>query len=301
MYKELEQILPHDILYYNEPLKKHSTFRIGGPAQLLAVPENECQLKKLFSYIKEHHIPFIVLGNGSNVLFSDKGFAGIVIKLGTQYSGITQEEYGDLVLLRAKAGTLLSKLANYACEAGLEGLEFAAGIPGSVGGAILMNAGAYDGEIAQVLKESRCFDIDNMEIQSKSYEEHYFSYRHSSYEEDGKIILEGVFCLKRGNKAEILDKIKALNARRIEKQPLEFPSAGSTFKRPAGNFAGKLIEECGLKGFRIGGAMVSEKHCGFIINVGNATCNDVVGVIEYVRNTVLEKKGILLETEVKII
>ena len=301
MFKDIINLLPENTLFFDEPLKKHSTFRIGGNADLLVTPQNEEQLVILFKYINEKSARYVVIGNGSNLLFKDEGFRGIVVKIGSEFSGITASECGDGMLLYAKAGTLLSKLSFYAAENSLTGLEFAAGIPGNVGGAVLMNAGAYDGEISFVLKESRYFDCKNMTFATKNFDEHSFGYRHSSYQDDGLIILSATFVLKTGDKEEILSKIKDLNNRRTSKQPLEFPSAGSTFKRPEGYFAGKLIEDSGLKGYRRGGAMVSEKHCGFVINTGEATCEDVLCVIEYVRNTVFEKFGVNLETEVKII
>ena len=301
MLDKLRIILPENILFFNEPLKKHSTFRIGGNADVLVAPQNLLQIQLLFAYIKENSIPYTVIGNGSNLLFSDDGFRGIVVKIGSEFSGIESTLTDKGMILNVKAGTLLSRLAAFACENSLTGLEFASGIPGSVGGAILMNAGAYDGEISQVLVESTYFDIKKMSVGTKSYEMHDFSYRHSSYEDDGLIILSGRFSLKNGNKDDILLKMKDLNSRRISKQPLEFPSAGSTFKRPAGLYAGKLIEDAGLKGFSIGGAQVSEKHCGFVINKGGATCSDVINVIKYVKSAVFDKFGVELETEVKII
>ena len=301
MLDKLRIILPENILFFNEPLKKHSTFRIGGNADVLVAPQNLLQIQLLFAYIKENSIPYTVIGNGSNLLFSDDGFRGIVVKIGSEFSGIESTLTDNGMILNVKAGTLLSRLAAFACENSLTGLEFASGIPGSVGGAILMNAGAYDGEISQVLVESTYFDIKKMSVGTKSYEMHDFSYRHSSYEDDGLIILSGIFSLKNGNKDDILLKMKDLNSRRISKQPLEFPSAGSTFKRPAGLYAGKLIEDAGLKGFSIGGAQVSEKHCGFVINKGGATCSDVINVIKYVKSAVFDKFGVELETEVKII
>ena len=301
MLDKLRIILPENILFFNEPLKKHSTFRIGGNADVLVAPQNLLQIQLLFAYIKENSIPYTVIGNGSNLLFSDDGFRGIVVKIGSEFSGIESTLTDNGMILNVKAGTLLSRLAAFACENSLTGLEFASGIPGSVGGAILMNAGAYDGEISQVLVESTYFDIKKMSVGTKSYEMHDFSYRHSSYEDDGRIILSGRFSLKNGNKDDILLKMKDLNSRRISKQPLEFPSAGSTFKRPAGLYAGKLIEDAGLKGFSIGGAQVSEKHCGFVINKGGATCSDVINVIKYVKSAVFDKFGVVLETEVKII
>lgn len=301
MYTDIKNFLPSNILFFNEPLKKHTTFRIGGAADLLVTPQSEEQLIKLFKYIKENCIRYVIIGNGSNLLFSDEGYRGIVVKIGSEFSSIEAIPCEDGMIINAGAGTLLSKLALFACENSLTGLEFASGIPGNVGGAVLMNAGAYDGEISQVLVRSTYLDCENLSVCTKNFDEHDFSYRHSSYENDGYLILSASFLLKKGNKEDILSKMKDLNNRRITKQPLEFPSAGSTFKRPAGLFAGKLIEDANLKGYTVGGAKVSEKHCGFVINTGNATCEDVLGVIKYVQNTVFAKFGVELETEVKII
>ena len=301
MYTDIKNFLPSNILFFNEPLKKHTTFRIGGAADLLITPQSEEQLIKLFKYIKENCIRYVIIGNGSNLLFSDEGYRGIVVKIGSELSSIEAIPCENGMIINAGAGTLLSKLALFACENSLTGLEFASGIPGNVGGAVLMNAGAYDGEISQVLVRSTYLDCENLSVCTKNFDEHDFSYRHSSYENDGYLILSASFLLKKGNKEDILSKMKDLNNRRITKQPLEFPSAGSTFKRPAGLFAGKLIEDANLKGYTVGGAKVSEKHCGFVINTGNATCEDVLGVIKYVQNTVFAKFGVELETEVKII
>lgn len=301
MYTDIKNFLPSNILFFNEPLKKHTTFRIGGAADLLVTPQSEEQLIKLFKYIKENCIRYVIIGNGSNLLFSDEGYRGIVVKIGSELSSIEAIPCENGMIINAGAGTLLSKLALFACENSLTGLEFASGIPGNVGGAVLMNAGAYDGEISQVLVRSTYLDCENLSVCTKNFDEHDFSYRHSSYENDGYLILSASFLLKKGNKEDILSKMKDFNNRRITKQPLEFPSAGSTFKRPAGLFAGKLIEDANLKGYTVGGAKVSEKHCGFVINTGNATCEDVLGVIKYVQNTVFAKFGVELETEVKII
>lgn len=301
MYTDIKNFLPSNILFFNEPLKKHTTFRIGGAADLLVTPQSEEQLIKLFKYIKENCIRYVIIGNGSNLLFSDEGYRGIVVKIGSELSSIEAIPCENGMIINAGAGTLLSKLALFACENNLTGLEFASGIPGNVGGAVLMNAGAYDGEISQVLVRSTYLDCENLSVCTKNFDEHDFSYRHSSYENDGYLILSASFLLKKGNKEDILSKMKDFNNRRITKQPLEFPSAGSTFKRPAGLFAGKLIEDANLKGYTVGGAKVSEKHCGFVINTGNATCEDVLGVIKYVQNTVFAKFGVELETEVKII
>ena len=207
MYNDIKNLLPDNILFFDEPLKKHSTFRIGGSADLLVAPQTEEQLEVLFKYINDNAVRYVVIGNGSNLLFRDEGFRGIVVKLGSEFSGISASECAGGMLLSAKAGTLLSKLAFFAAENSLTGLEFAAGIPGNVGGAVLMNAGAYDGEIAFVLKESRFFDTKNMCFGIKTYDEHDFSYRHSSYQDDGLIILSATFILKTGDKEEIFSKI----------------------------------------------------------------------------------------------
>lgn len=301
MYTELNNFLSENSIFYNEPLKKHSTFRIGGPADVLVLPKSEEELRQIFDFIKKNKIKYIVIGNGSNILFSDSGFNGIVIKIANGFNKIYAEPVDNGMLVHAGAGVLLSKLANFAYENQLTGLEFASGIPGNVGGAILMNAGAYDGEISQLLFKSKFFDVNNLDTGIKSYDEHRFMYRHSSYEEDKCIILEGTFYLEYGDKDEIYSKMRELNQKRASKQPLEFPSAGSTFKRPSGYYAGKLIEDAGLRGFTVGGACVSEKHCGFVINKGNATCDDVLAVIKYVQDSVLDKFNVFLETEVKII
>lgn len=302
MYKELENILPAGLVKHNEPLSKHCTFKIGGPADVLVLPESAEQLKAVLSYARSKDAPVTVIGNGSNILFSDKGVRGIVIKIGTRFGCIETvkcEENG--YILRAGAGVLLSRLASFAADESLTGLEFAFGIPGSVGGAVLMNAGAYDGEIAQCVTKTKYLDTETLEIHTKADSEHDFSYRYSSYQNEKSIILSADFTLKRGDKESILSKMKELTKKRVDKQPLEYPSAGSAFKRPAGNFAGKLIDECGLRGYASGGAAVSSKHCGFIINKGGATCDDVRHVIEYVQSTVLKQTGIMLEPEIKMI
>ena len=301
MYGELPKILPQRCIYWNEPLKKHTSFKIGGPADVLVTPQTEEQLRSLLSYIKCSGSRFFVIGNGSNTLFSDSGFRGIVIQLSSEFQGIEVRKQEGRILLRARAGTQLGRLAKAACENHLAGLEFAAGIPGSVGGAILMNAGAYDGEMSKVVSGSTYLNLSNLTIHCRSGAEHLFSYRHSVYQEENSIILSGDFLLTPADKKDIVCKMKEFASRRSEKQPLNYPSAGSAFKRPPGNYAGKLIEECGLRGYRCGGAMVSEKHCGFIINYDHATCEDVLHVIEYVKKVVFEQKGVMLETEIRII
>ena len=280
----------------NEPMREHTTFRIGGPAKLFATV-NEEQLALLIRKAEELYIPYIVVGNGSNLLVSDAGYPGLIIKIADAPVRML-----DSCTLEASAGTSLARLAVAAAEAGLTGLEFAHGIPGTVGGAVMMNAGAYDGQISDVLVSSCCYDGAEKQFLKLEKDAHLFTYRHSSYmEHPCRVVTSAIFRLQPGNKDVIRAKMSELNSRRREKQPLEFPSAGSTFKRPEGHFAGKLIEDCGLKGYRIGGAQVSEKHAGFVINAGGATCQDVVQLMEYIEQQVYQRFAIHLEREVRVI
>ena len=280
----------------NEPMREHTTFRIGGPAKLFATV-NEEQLALLIRKAEELYIPYIVVGNGSNLLVSDAGYPGLIIKIADAPVRML-----DTCTLEASAGTSLARLAVAAAEAGLTGLEFAHGIPGTVGGAVMMNAGAYDGQISDVLVPSCCYDGAEKQFLKLEKDAHLFTYRHSSYmEHPCRVVTSAIFRLQPGNKDAIRAKMSELNSRRREKQPLEFPSAGSTFKRPEGHFAGKLIEDCGLKGYRIGGAQVSEKHAGFVINAGGATCQDVVQLMEYIEQQVYQRFAIRLEREVRVI
>ena len=280
----------------NEPMREHTTFRIGGPAKLFATV-NEEQLALLIRKAEELYIPYIVVGNGSNLLVSDAGYPGLIIKIADAPVRML-----DTCTLEASAGTSLARLAVAAAEAGLTGLEFTHGIPGTVGGAVMMNAGAYDGQISDVLVSSCCYDGAERQFLKLEKDAHLFTYRHSSYmEHPCRVVTSAIFRLQPGNKDAIRAKMSELNSRRREKQPLEFPSAGSTFKRPEGHFAGKLIEDCGLKGYRIGGAQVSEKHAGFVINAGGATCQDVVQLMEYIEQQVYQRFAIRLEREVRVI
>lgn len=280
----------------NEPMREHTTFRIGGPAKMFATV-NEEQLALLIRKAEELYIPYIVVGNGSNLLVSDAGYPGLIIKIADAPVRML-----DTCTLEASAGTSLARLAVAAAEAGLTGLEFAHGIPGTVGGAVMMNAGAYDGQISDVLVSSCCYDGAERQFLKLEKDAHLFTYRHSSYmEHPCRVVTSAIFRLQPGNKDAIRAKMSELNSRRREKQPLEFPSAGSTFKRPEGHFAGKLIEDCGLKGYRIGGAQVSEKHAGFVINAGGATCQDVVQLMEYIEQQVYQRFAIRLEREVRVI
>ncbi len=307
MKETLLKIVGDKRAFVMEPLSRHSTFRIGGPADYFVMPETEKELVQILEACKAYRVPVMIIGNGSNLLFDDQGFRGCVIQLANHFTGIEPAE-DDPCTFYAKAGTTLAKAASYACDHLLTGLEFASGIPGSVGGGVLMNAGAYGGELSQCVTASRYLDVDALlagkgkYIKTHTGEAQKFSYRHSVYQETNSIILGAFFTLKsEPDREKISAYMKELNARRKEKQPLEYPSAGSTFKRPVGDFAGRLIETSGLKGLRMGDAMVSEKHAGFVINAGHATADQVLALIEEVQRRVQADSGILLEPEIKII
>lgn len=279
----------------NELLAPHSTFRIGGEARLAAMPDTTEQIIDAVSAAKEAGLDFTVIGNGSNVLFSDKGFDGLVIFTRNADSVVIK---GKRVI--ADAGAPFTKLAVTVKNAGLTGLEFAYGIPGSVGGAVYMNAGAYNGEASQVVASSMAYDDLTGEVRMISREEHNFGYRTSVYSQnrDRLTVLSAEFELKEGDSAAIWDTMQDLMRRRREKQPLEYPNAGSVFKRPQGYFVGKLITDAGLKGYTIGGAQVSEKHAGFIVNIGGATAEDVLRLVEHIQKTVQSQFGVMLECEI---
>ena len=279
----------------HEMLSAHTTFRVGGPVKELFLPETEEQLIAVRKYFVNDSLKTLVIGNGSNLLFSDAGYDGVIIKLGDNYSDFRIE--GTHII--AQAGAKLSKLAAAARDAGLTGMEFAAGIPGTVGGAVCMNAGAYGGEMKDIVEQVKLVDTNGelITLQNEALE---FSYRHSAVK-DRQIVSEVRLALAQGDIEEIRSRMEELKEKRTEKQPLEYPSAGSTFKRPEGYFAGKLIEDSGLKGYRVGGAMVSEKHAGFVINYDHATARDILTLIKDVQRIVLEKQGVELTPEVKII
>lgn len=279
----------------NEPMKKHTTFRIGGMAKYFAIPKNVDEIQTLLRTCREKNIQHYIIGNGSNVLFSDDEYNGMVIQIGNEMGEITI--HGET--LYAGAGAILAKVANLAYQAGLTGMEFAAGIPGSVGGAVVMNAGAYGGEMKDIVSYVDVLTEDET-IRRYDVEEMEFSYRHSIVNEN-KIVIGVGMHLQFGDKDTILNRMNELAEARRRKQPLEYPSAGSTFKRPEGYFAAKLIDDCGLRGYSAGDAMVSTKHCGFVINTGNASCKDVLAVMQHVQDTVKEKYGVTLEPEVRII
>lgn len=288
--------LGSDNVYRNEPMKRHTTFRIGGPADYYLCPHSAKEIQKVVEICREEKLPYFILGNGSNLLVSDQGYRGVVIQLWKNVSDIRVEG----CLIHAKAGASLAKIAAEALEEGLTGMEFAAGIPGTLGGAVVMNAGAYGGEMKDILKEvlvmdqqGRIFTLEKKDLK--------LGYRTSAVKEKGYIVLAAVLELRPGDREEIRKLMEDLKQKRVEKQPLDLPSAGSTFKRPEGYFAGKLIMDAGLRGFSVGGAQVSEKHCGFIVNTGGASASDVLTLIREVQKRVREKFGVELETEVKFL
>ncbi len=292
--------LPCGEVLEQEPLSRHTTFRIGGPARFLAQPKTEAEARELVKFCRERGIRPFFLGNGSNLLVSDRGYSGVVVKT-CHLDRLERPDSPGMDRVVAGSGVLLSHLAAAAADWGLSGLEFASGIPGSLGGGIRMNAGAYGGELSQVVESVTCLD-ETGEVRVLSQEECGFSYRRSVFvSHPDWLILRAKLALEPGDRSEIRGRMAELNRRRREKQPLEYPSAGSTFKRPQEHFAAALIEECGLKGLTVGGAQVSEKHSGFVINRGGATCADVLALMEEVKARVLEKTGVLLEPEVEIL
>lgn len=288
--------LGSDNVKLQEPMSKHTTFRIGGPADFYLCPHSTKEVQQTIQICKEENLPYFILGNGSNLLVSDKGYRGAIIQLWKNFSDISVKD----CCITAKAGALLSKVAAEALEEGLTGMEFASGIPGTIGGAVFMNAGAYGGEMKDIIKEVKVLD-DQGEIRVLSNEEMKLGYRTSIVKEKGYTVLSAVLQLKKGEVSVIRETMEDLKNRRTSKQPLDMPSAGSTFKRPEGYFAGKLIMDSGLRGFSVGGAQVSEKHCGFVVNKGGATAEDVTALIREVQRRVKEKFGVELETEVRFL
>lgn len=279
-----------------ELMSRHTTFRIGGPADYFVTPHTKEEIRQVIRLCKEEEIPFAVLGNGSNLLVGDKGFRGVIIQLFKNFSDIIIEEE----TIYAQSGALLVRLANQAAEQGLTGLEFASGIPGTLGGAVVMNAGAYGGEMKDVILWSDVLTEDG-EFLRLSGEELELGYRTSVIQKKHYFVLGAALRLKKGDQNEIRSVMKELKEKRVSKQPVEYPSAGSTFKRPEGYFAGKLIMDTGLRGFSVGGAQVSEKHCGFVINKGGATAEEVQLLMKEVADRVEEKFGVRLEPEVKML
>ncbi|MEL7655225.1 MAG: UDP-N-acetylmuramate dehydrogenase [Bacillota bacterium] len=279
------------------PMKEYTSFKAGGNAALLVQPQSIEELSDTLKLLAKHEFQHLVVGNGSNLLVKDSGYQGVIIRI--------QEAFQEIKVtsdrLEAGTGVLLSAAAREACNASLTGLEFAAGIPGSIGGAVFMNAGAYDGEISHIIESAEILSKDGSQVFTLKKEEMELSYRHSILQRTGDILLKATFCLEKGDPDKIIGRMKELAARRTEKQPLTYPSAGSFFKRPHNHFAGKLIQDAGLRGLQLGGAQISPLHAGFIINTGGATATDIIDLMEIVRSTVYQEFGVLLEPEVRII
>lgn len=292
---ELENIMAGSGIFMEEPMKKHTTFRVGGPADVLVQPD-ETALAAILALCRQYYVPYSFIGNGSNLLVGDKGIRGVVIEMTDPMGNI--EVHGTRIT--AQAGAMLSKIANTAASNGLGGMEFAAGIPGSVGGAVVMNAGAYGGEMKDIIERVYVLDENGaqLELDRTALD---LGYRHSCIPDKKYIVTKVVLELVPRNEAEIRSEMKELNEKRAEKQPLQYPSAGSTFKRPEGYFAGKLIMDAGLRGYQVGGAQVSEKHCGFVINKGDATAADICQLMQDVSDKVQAQFGVVLEPEVKMI
>lgn len=310
-------IVTEESVKTKEILAKYITFQVGGEADYFVTPNTGDELKEVIAVCKKYKKPYYIIGKGSNLLIGDKGYRGVIIKLSRAFYTMTvleresdtyvklAKKYSNLqshtmYVVDVKAGMSLGKMATFLLGQELEGFEFGAGIPGTVGGAVAMNAGAYGGEIKDCLLEATVLTPDGIKI-TLSNQELQFGYRKSIIQEKDYIVLEAKFAFEKGKKEEILAKIKEFNQKRKEKQPLEYPSAGSTFKRPEGYFAGKLIMDAGLRGYRVGNACVSEKHCGFVVNLGGATAQDIVMVIQDVQRIVEEKFHVTLETEVKFL
>lgn len=293
VYEYIRANVPEEDILTEEPMSRHTTFRIGGEAACFIRISSEEQLRKLIPYFENVGVEYFVLGKGSNLLVGDKGYPGVILQISDACQQIEAEENR----LQVQAGAALSKVALFAMERGLEGLEFAAGIPGTVGGGVVMNAGAYGGEMKQVVESVRVLSPEG-EILTLDNDTMEFGYRTSIIRNRNFTVLSVTFRLREGNREEIRARIEDFQKRRMEKQPLNYPSAGSTFKRPEGYFAGKLIMDAGLRGFQIGDARVSDKHCGFVVNVGKATARDVTDVIEEVQEKVRERFGVSLEREV---
>lgn len=291
--RTIRGFVPEKNIYLQESMADHTTFRIGGPADCFVQIENMDQLIQVQKYLGQVEMPFFILGNGSNLLVSDKGYQGVILQIGREMSKV---DVSDTVIA-AEAGASLAQVARAALEHGLTGLEFAAGIPGTVGGGVVMNAGAYDGSLSQVVTQVNVVKKDGecMELENQSME---FGYRTSTIRNSRFTVTKVIMQLERGDREQIRARMDELALKRREKQPLEYPSAGSTFKRPQGYFAGKLIMDAGLRGFRIGGAKVSDKHCGFIVNMGGATAEDVRDVIFEVQERVKDRFNVNLEPEV---
>ena len=292
--ERLKQAVGAGIFLTDEPMSRHTTFRTGGPADIYIEPSGVEELKQVLDICREENVAYTIIGNGSNLLVGDGGYRGVLISFGKPFAQVTIEG----AQVRSGAGALLSTVAKQVLNASLTGFEFAAGIPGTIGGAVVMNAGAYGGELCQVLREATVLTPEG-EVKTLPAEELELGYRTSCVQKNGYIVLEAVLQLQPGNADDIRAVMDALASKRREKQPLEYPSAGSTFKRPEGHFAGRLIQDAGLRGFQVGGAQVSEKHCGFVINKDQATASDVMNLMNQVSDKVYEEFGVRLQPEVK--
>ncbi len=296
--EELEKIIPKENIKYNEPMSKHTSFKTGGKADYYITAKTEEQIKKVLEYAKSKNINIYIMGNGSNLLVSDQGYRGIILKIGLD--NIKIEEKEDKIIVTAGAGTKIMGLGQILKQKAITGFEELSGIPGTIGGANRMNAGAYGKEIKDIIIETKCINKEG-KIITFSKEEQDLVYRGSIFKNNEYIILETKLCLKKGNIRDIQNKMEEFLAQRNDKQPTQYPSAGSTFKRGDGYITAKLIDECGLKGYTIGGAQISEKHAGFIINKGNATSKDILELIKYTKKRVYEKFNIKIEEEIEII
>ena len=290
------EIVAEDRVLEQEPMARHTTFRIGGPADYFIELGNVDEIKAAVGICQEENLPWFVLGRGSNLLVSDQGYRGVILSIYKNFQNIDIQ--GEI--LTVQAGTLLTTLSGKALDASLSGIEFASGIPGTVGGAVVMNAGAYGGEMKDIVRQVTVLDQEGV-VRTLTGEEMQFGYRTSLAKKKGYIVLEAILELKPGEKEQIREKMQTLKAKRIEKQPLEYPSAGSTFKRPEGYFAGKLIMDAGLRGARVGDGQVSEKHCGFVVNTGHATAADVRELMRQIQEKVQEQFGVRLEPEVRFL
>ena len=296
-YKGLEDILDKDSIKYNEPMKKHTTMKVGGPCDCMVEPSSIEEIQKVLEYVKENNIKYYIMGNGSNLLVKDEGVHALIIKIANKFSGF--EVNGEHI--KAYSGCSVPKLSQIAKENSLSGLEFACGIPGSVGGGIRMNAGAYGSEMVNVVEKVGFLD-ENGNLNEIDGKDANFTYRHSMFVENPEyVVVYAIYKLQKGNKEEISRVMEENMNSRKQKQPIEYPNFGSVFKRPEGYFVGKLVDDCGLKGYKIGGAQVSTKHSGFMINIGDATCKDVLDLIEYVKEKVYEKFNVKLQEEVVIL
>lgn len=297
IYDDLTLRIDKSRMIADAPMKDYTSFKAGGNAALLVKPESTDELSYALKVLAQHEAEHLVIGNGSNLLVRDSGYRGVIIRMGEPFHTIR----ADGEHIETGAGVLLSAASKEAAEASLTGFEFASGIPGTIGGAVFMNAGAYDGEISQIIESAEVMSRDGSDVFTLTKEELELSYRHSILQESGDVLLKATFKLEKGDPEKISARMKELTARRTAKQPLNYPSAGSFFKRPHNHFAGKLIQDAGLSGLTVGGAQISPLHSGFIINTGGATATDILNLMEIVRGTVFDEFGILLEPEVRII